>query len=177
MTNKNIKITCYLSILLFILFQFFHLKMMTAVSYAVSSAAILDVLYDRWLWRYNPLENTPRIFGKYKAVFYSSFNNRIGNPSKITIRQTLSHIFVYEECEDGYSESVTASLVKLTQNGQWHLYYTYLTHPTDVKLKQNDDPHHGTAILCVKDDGKIEGTYFTNRLVPTSGDLKLKRIK
>ena len=178
MTTKNIKITCRFAIIVFLFLQLpiLKLNLSTAIGYAVSAAAILDILYDRFLWRYNPLENTPRIFGQYNAVFYSSFNNRVGNPSTITIRQTLSHISIYEECVDGYSESITASLVKLTQNGQWHLYYTYLTHPTDVKLKQNDEAHHGTAILCIKENGLIEGPYFTNRANPTSGDLVLTKI-
>lgn len=178
MTSKNIKVTCRLGIIVFLFLQLpiFQLNLSVAISYAVSAATILDVLYDRFLWRYNPLEKTPRIYGKYNAVFYSSFNNRIGNPSTIKIRQTLSHIFIYEECVDGYSESTTASLIQLTTNGQWHLCYTYRTYPTDVKLKQNDDAHYGTAILCIKEKGLIEGPYFTNRATPTSGDLVLNKI-
>lgn len=179
MTQKNIKIVCRLAIIVFLILQlpFFNLTLSTSISYAVSAAAILDVLYDHFLWRINPLDKTPRIYGNYSATFYSTFDGGTEHPSTIKIRQTMSHIYVYEECYDGYSESVTASLIKLANEGQWHLYYTYLTHPTNVRQKQNDDPHHGTAILCVKEGGKIEGTYFTNRLIPTSGDLKLKRIK
>lgn len=176
MSKDNIKLTCKIAITLFLIFQVLNFDFSAAVSYAVSIAAVLDIAYDRYLWRFNPLEKTPKVFGTYKTVFYSSFNGGTVHPSTIVIKQSLSHIFIYEECGDGYSESITASVVQNSPNGQWHLYYTYVTHPNHSQLRKNDDPHHGTAILCIKDRNHIEGTYFTNRITPTGGDLTLERI-
>lgn len=175
MTQKNIKVAGYISIALFLFFQLFGIELSDALGYAVSLAALFDIAYDRYLWRYNPFESTPRLYGCYDAIFYSTFNGGTVHPSKIQIKQTLSTISVYEECSDGYSESVVASLVKQTREGMWHLYYTYRTHP-NVDRNRQDDSHEGTALLCIRECGRIEGTYFTNRLDPTGGNLKLRKI-
>ena len=176
MTKKNIKIICYLAIAIFlVLFLMFNLKLLTAVSYAVSIAALFDVAYDRILWRINPLENTPHIFGTYHEQSVSTYKNGYPYTAKAIIHQTLSNVTIYEEIENsGYAESITSALIPpSTPDGKWKLYYTYLTHPA---VGGNDDMHEGTVILQIKDKNTLEGTYFTNRTDPTKGNQKLTKV-
>lgn len=175
MTHKTIKSICTISVLLFLLLRFCGLNSSSSLSYSVTAAASISILYDLFLWRINPFEQTPRIYGTYDAIFHSNFNGGTTHRSKVKIKQSLSHIYIFEECEDGYSESVIADLVKNVTNGQWHLCYTYSTHPTFSKQTKNDDPHLGTVMLRVKDKSHLVGTYFTNRKDPTGGDFELSR--
>lgn len=176
MTRKSVKIFSGIAILAFAVLIFFDLEWVDAISYAVTFAALLEYFYDRWLWRINPFENTPRIFGEYDVTFHSSFNGGTKHKSTILIKQTLSSISVIEKCEDGYSESISAALFKKTANGPWHLSYTYATTPKYFKRVKNDDPHYGTVVLCLDNLNYIEGSYFTDRVNPTGGEITLKKI-
>lgn len=177
MTNKNIKITCYVAIAVFLLLRIplFNLRITSSISYAVTIAALFDFAYDRFLWRFNPLDKTPRIFGTYKEECISTYKGGYRYHAKAIIHQTLSHITVYEEIEgSGYAESITASLVEPSSpDGKWKLYYTYLTHP---HVGKQDDMHEGTVVLQIKNADVLEGTYFTNRTSPTKGNQKLTKI-
>lgn len=175
MTKKNIKLTCYCAIGLFLGLRLFF-ETINAISYSVVLAALIDVAYDKYLWRFNPLEKTPRIYGTYDDVSYSTFNGGYEYKAVAKIKQTLSSITVHEEIEgSGYTESITAALVPPAADGVWKLYYTYRTYPEAGK---KDDMHEGTVILYVKNKTELAGTYFTNRTDPTQGNMRLyKRSK
>lgn len=172
MNTKN-KFNCIIAVATFAATTFLGAGFWDAVSYAISIAAIADWTYDRFLWRFNFLEKTPRLYGIYEATVDSNYNGGTSYTSKITIKQTLSSISIVEIMESGCCESVTASVARTTPDGPWFLYYTYLTHP---KLSTNDDMHYGTTILHIREDGLLVGGYFTNRNQQTAGNLILKRI-
>ena len=175
MTKKNIKTVCYVSLFAFVIFQFFDLEFLDAIGYSVSLAAAFDVVYDRWLWRFNPLEDTPRIFGVYDALFISNYNGRTDHPSVITIKQTLTEISISERAHDGRSIAVVAKLVKSPVKGDpWNLHYIYETKPDP---NDHNDAHQGTVLLCIRDRGNMEGSYYTNRIQPTKGKLILRLRK
>ena len=175
MTKKNLKTVCYVSLFAFIVFQLFDIQLLDAIGYSVSIAAAFDVAYDRWLWRYNPLEDTPRIFGVYDALFVSNYLGQTLHPSVVTIQQTLTEISIFEKAHDGRSIAVTAKLVKPHIKGDpWSLYYIYETKPDP---NDHNDAHQGTVLLCISHRGQIDGTYYTNRLQPTKGKLILQLRK
>lgn len=175
MSKKDIKIICYLSIFIFLGFRILHFESSEAISFAVSIATVTTVAYDRFLWRFNPLEKTPRIFGSYEETCFSNYQGGYEYKAKAIIKQTLSSITVFEEVDgSGYAESITASLVKSSSDGIWKLYYTYRTYPPTF---QNDDMHEGTVILRVCNKKTLSGVYFTNRLTPTQGNVEFNKIK
>jgi hypothetical protein len=174
MTQKNIKIFGVISIICFLALIFLNVEILDAISYAVTIAALMDWSYDRFLWRFNPLEKTPKIYGVYAAAGESNYNGHTTYNSTIIIKQNLSSISIVEIMENSCCESVTASVAKTTPNGPWFLYYTYITHP---KLTTNDDMHYGTTILYIREDGVLDGSYFTNRNKQTAGNISLRRIK
>ena len=175
MTHKNIKIFGVISIIVFLALIFLNVETLDAISYAVTVAAVADWAYDRFLWRFNPLEKTPKIYGVYAATSVSNYNGNTTYHSMITIKQTLSAISIVELTEEGCCESITASIAKTSPNGPWFLYYTYLTHPK-VSTK-DDDMHYGTTILHIREDGVLDGGYYTNRNQQTAGNAFLRRIK
>lgn len=72
---------------------------------------------------FQPLEKTPRLFGVYDEVNYSSYNGGYEYTATATIRQTLSSITIIEEADrSGHAESIAASLVKNSPDGARMLY-------------------------------------------------------
>lgn len=174
MSKKNIEIISYMSIAIFLVLKFIGIEILNAVGYAVSIASIFDIAYDRYLWRFNPFGKTPKLYGEYDEDSFSSYNGGHKYKARAIIKQTLSSITVFEEVEgSGYAESITASLVKNSDNGVWKLYYTYRTYPD---MSKNDDMHEGTVILRVENENTLKGVYFTNRLNPTHGNMHLTKI-
>ena len=173
MTPHIIKLAGTLAITIFLLLSSFC-ELLDAISYATSLSMLFCLTYDRWLWRYNPFEKTPRISGVYDADCCSTYNGGYHYRSQITIRQTLSSITVCEELmhKPGYCESIAASLIRPIGDGKWKLCYIYSTRQ---KAISKDAMHEGTTILEIMDKNRMSGTYFTNRLEQTAGDMELTR--
>lgn len=174
MTQKIIKLAGIVAIILFLMLSFFC-ELLHAISYAASLSALFCLVYDRWLWKYNPFEKTPRIAGVYDADCCSTYNDGYRYRSQITIRQTLSSITICEELmnKQGYCESITATLIEPIGDGKWRLHYTYVTYP---KAMSRDSMHEGAAFLEIMDKNRISGRYFTNRVEQTAGDMDLTKI-
>lgn len=152
-----------------------------SIESSVSISVILYGLYAAFLWRYNLFEKTPYIGGTYDGHHWSSYANNPEYHSTITIKQTLFGLSLFEAGSSGWNSSVSASFMPTSGNG-WTLVYTYLTHPSNNAQRSGtdmDDPHYGTMILFYHPDkpNHLEGTYFTNRLVPTCGHSELDRQK
>ena len=171
--KTNIKIFSCIAIIIFMILCLADVKLFDSISYAISLSALIYFLYDKILWKYNPFDKTPKIYGRYDVKNKSNFQGGIEFESQIEIKQTRSSINVVETLRDGVCESVTASLSRSTTNGKWFLYYTYLTHPKNA----GDDMHYGTSILCVHSRDQIEGSYFTNRTQQTKGSQVMTRKK
>ncbi len=170
--DKIIKSICGVSIVLFVIL-FTIVDFGDAISYSISISVCLYFLYDKWLWRINPFNSIPKIYGCYKNSVNSTYSGGINYESNIYIKQTLSKITVTEKMNDGVCISVVSSLYKYNEeDNQWFLHYTYLTHPKNPK----DDMHFGTSILYIKDDKTLEGFYFTNRIEQTKGNQTFVKI-
>ncbi len=167
-----IKRICGVAVFLFLIFMLCF-DFVDAFSFSITSAVFLYFLYDRFLWRINPLNKTPKLYGKYITNIESTYNDGIEYESLVTIKQTLSKITITEKMRDGVCVSIVASLYKYTDDGQWFLCYTYLTHPKNA----DDDMHYGTSVLCIIDEDTLEGFYYTNRVKQTKGKQVFKRIK
>ena len=164
MKKEVIKNFCGIAVVLFIIFITIF-DVLDAISYSISIATFLYFLYERILWRFDPFNKTPKIYGNYKTKIESTYGNGIQYESDVTIKQTLSKITITEKMRDGVCVSIVSSLYKYNDDGQWFLCYTYLTHPKN----NDDDMHYGTSVLHVKDKDTLEGFYYTNRIKQTKG--------
>lgn len=170
MKKEVIKNICGIAVVFFILFITMF-DVLDAISYSISIAALFYFLYERLLWRIDPFNKTPKIYGNYKTKIESTYGEGICYESEVIIKQTLSKITITEKMRDGVCVSIVSSLYQYTDNGQWFLCFTYLTHPKNM----NDDMHYGTSVLYVKDKDTLEGFYYTNRIKQTKGKMVFTR--
>lgn len=173
MNTRSLKLFSYFAIITYAAVVSITKEWINSISIAVTIAAFLQGLYITVLWRYNPLEKTPKLHKKYTTTQITSHNCGDEFNTIITFRQTLFDIYVIEEWGDNLCHSITSAL-KQDESGEWSLYYTYRAHPA-VRLPSEsaDEIHYGTVILHIKSSDEIFGQYFTNRHEMTRGSIHL----
>ena len=147
----------------------------TLVGYAgeaIAFSSIVAALYERIIWRYDPLLKWPVLYKEYKGIIKS---NRDGIAREISVRvkQSLFSVHVFLKTEESNSKAITADIVD--RDGEYVLCYSYLNHPK-AEVRDRSAIHYGTTILRVEEKAKqLEGEYFTDR--NTIGDICLQGIE
>lgn len=136
------------------------------VGEAISVTAIIATLYERWIWRYIPIENTPKLFKEYEGVFISDYDN-VERSAQLKIKQTLLTVQVTLITGESRSKSISSSIDIILNEKQ--LTYCYLNTP-QAMVRHRSEIHYGTAMLCIENPNEIHGQYFTDR--KTTGDMK-----
>lgn len=139
-----------------------------AAGESISIAALIMALYDKWLWSINPLDSTPRLKGSYTGKLIYD-RDKIKN-IRVDITQTSLKVAVKITTNEITSNTITSDLIK--ENGEYVLYYTYLTNPSSQFSEQNPI-QHGTCRLVQTDANTLQGQYWTSRR--TIGDIELTR--
>ena len=137
---------------------------------SIAVAAIIMAGYEKIFWKINPLEKTPVLKKKYWGKIFSTYE-QIEKNATLMIKQTLLSISISVITEESKSESICASIEKI--NGEWKLSYTYLNTPK-ASVRNRSAIHYGTALLCVDNNKKLEGQYYTDR--NTTGDMKFENF-
>lgn len=129
--------------------------------------------YYKYLWRYNPFEKIPKVFGKYDVTFVSNYDNKIRKMA-ISIDQNLFTTKIKIKTKESKSISLVANIEKI--NNEWKLIYTYENLP-NILERNHSDIHYGTCVLSIENNKITDGYYYTSR--NTSGDIKfsLNKIK
>ena len=139
---------------------------------AITISLILAGIYSSWLWKYNPFEKTPKIYGKYKMTFISTYDNS-KRTMNVTIKQDLISNRIYMNTKESRSESLTSSIV--TKKDVCELVYTYQNIPNATERKHSE-VHFGTCKFCIINNKIENGSYYTDR--NTTGEIKnIKKIK
>ena len=149
--------------------QFNAYDLFGCMSDSISLTSIIVFLYEKFLWRWNPLESVPKLFSHYNGTIISSFDNQCRNAT-LDIKQTLLSVHVTLETDESRSNSVNASIVDLY--GDKCILYTYLNTPNAL-VRDRSAIHYGTASLCVKNN-TLTGDYFTDR--KTTGVINFKFV-
>jgi len=143
-----------------------------AAGEVISITAVIMGLYNRFLWRYNPLEKTPKLMGEYKGVIEYSYNGTVAKKdTSVKIRQSLLSIKIQITTNEIISNTIVANIVE--ENEKYILYYTYITNPK-CKYSKENPIQYGTCRLVLSDEDCLSGNYWTSR--QTTGDLELKRV-
>lgn len=175
--SKFLKKCLYIGIGIFVFRCFFGsieslYDFIGATGEVVSFTMISMAIYCRWIWRYNPLEKMPRIMGEYEGMIEYILD---GTPHKkeahVVIKQSLLSIKLQITTNEITSNSIVSELIE--ENGQFVLYYTYITNPKSKYSKENPI-QYGTCKLLAGEDKKLVGTYWTSR--QTIGDIELTKI-
>lgn len=137
---------------------------------AIGLASVFVILYERYLWRINPFEKTPKLAKQYTGTLTSHYDN-IERPATIEILQTLLSIKVFVTTNESKSSSLSASIDDFL--GEMQLTYCYLNTPKTA-YRHRSEVHYGTAIICIKDPQNLFGQYYTDR--KTMGDMTFTAI-
>ena len=132
---------------------------------AISTTTILAGIYERFLWRYNPFENTPKLAKKYIGIIKSSYDN-LEYSASLEIKQTLLTVRVTLITDESRSVSLSSSIDKIL--GDTQLTYCYLNTPK-TEFRHRSEIHYGTAMLLLNTPSRIDGQYYTDR--QTRGDM------
>lgn len=132
---------------------------------AISMAVIFTGLYERILWRVNPLESTPKLKNRYTGIIKSGYDN-IERQASLEIKQSLCSVHVTLTTAESKSNSLTASVDEIM--GEMLLTYCYLNTPKS-EFRDRSEIHYGTATLSIANPKYLEGQYYTDR--KTCGDM------
>ncbi|MFZ3578317.1 hypothetical protein [Virgibacillus sp. DJP39] len=172
--KRHLKIAFYACIALFT-FCIFILKPNSLRDYssyaglAVFLTTIISVLYEKWVWRFNPIEKTPKLFKHYNGTIEYSYNGSVEHKNlKIYVRQSLFNLDIKLVTEEIISTTITSKIVK--ENGNYVLYYTYITNPKS-KFSDTNPIQYGTSRFLLDETEVLQGVYWTSR--KTKGDIYL----
>ena len=178
--NKLMTVTIWIAIILFCLRCFISrddiknafsiYDLFGYAGEAISLATLVSIIYERWLWKLNPLESTPVLYKKYTGSLISSYDN-IERNAELEIKQTLLTIQIILITGESKSKSITSTIDNIL--GETILTYCYLNTP-NANVRDRSEIHYGTAMLCVDNPRKLTGQYFTDR--KTIGDIKFNSI-
>jgi hypothetical protein len=136
---------------------------------AIGIAIILMGLYERLLWKYNPLEKIPKIKGEYSGYIEYCYNGNLDRKKAvIKISQSLLSTNVKIMTNEIVSNTIVSNMVY--ENGEYILYYIYITNPKSKYSKENP-MQYGTCRLLMKSKTELQGIYWTTR--QTIGDIYL----
>ena len=132
---------------------------------AISAAVILSGLYEKFLWRLNPFESTPKLKKRYVGKLKSGYDH-IERDASLEIKQTLLSVHVTLATNESKSKSLSASIDDIL--GEMQLTYCYLNTPKS-EYRDRSEIHYGTATLTIANPQILEGQYYTDR--KTNGDM------
>lgn len=135
---------------------------------AISIAVIFTSFYEKFLWKLNPFEKTPRLSKHYVGILKSSYDN-IERKAVLEIRQTLTSVHINLTSDESKSNSLAASIDEIL--GEMQLTYCYLNIPKS-EFRHRSEIHYGTAMLSISTPASLEGQYYTDR--NTTGDMSFK---
>lgn len=134
-------------------------------SEAVGIAVVFAILYEKFIWRFNPFETTPKLSSKYSGILKSNYDN-IERSAVLIIKQTLLSVHVTMVTDESKSRSLSASIDEIM--GEMQLTYCYLNTPKS-EYRDRSEIHYGTATLSISNPKEVDGQYYTDR--KTIGDM------
>ena len=134
-------------------------------SEAIGITVVFATLYEKFFWRFNPLETTPKLASRYSGTLKSNYDN-IERGAELRIKQTLLSVHVTMITDESKSRSLSASIDEIL--GEMQLTYCYLNTPKS-EYRDRSEIHYGTTALSISNPKEIDGQYYTDR--KTMGDL------
>lgn len=134
-------------------------------SEAIGIAVVLAILYEKFIWRFNPFETTPKLSTRYRGILKSNYDN-VERDAVLRIKQTLLSVHVTMLTDESKSRSLSASIDEIL--GEMQLTYCYLNTPKS-EYRGRSEIHYGTAMLSISNPKEVDGQYYTDR--KTIGDM------
>lgn len=153
-----------------------------ALAYLPAAAALLVVIFDKWLWRWPPvkwLKLKPRIDGLWETTIRPDPASHIpegGNWGPIEaytiIEQSFWSLSVHQYTVESESHSRAMTLLARENSGQRTLNFTYDNVPMRKHIERSPRNVGACELKLARGAPRtIMGHYFTDRF--TAGDLEL----
>lgn len=144
---------------------------------AIGITALLMIAFDRWLWKWKPLNlvsgGMPILANEYHGTINYDWNGSQGiRETNLYISQTFLRVSVKLGTAESTSNSITGTIA--TVNDEKQLIYTYLNTPR-AEIQNRSVIHFGTAMLKVDNPAILTGNYYTSRL--SRGSMELKAVQ
>lgn len=136
-------------------------------------------VFDRWLWRLPALAlmrivRTPLLDGRWRGEIVSSYDDRQAKqPVNVLIIQSWTKIGITLETEQSRSSSTIGGITDGADGPL--LTYDYVNEPRGSAI-HTMHMHRGVAHLRLRDQGTLEGDYFSGRGRETQGAIRLERV-
>lgn len=138
-------------------------------SKAITVTTIVGLLYDKWIWKWDPFVKTPKLFRRYTGIMHSDYNGSMDIPDVILdVNQSYFHVSVKMKTRESWSRSIASSIDD--DYDSYRLTYTYINEPK-ADYADRSTMHYGTATFTIDDPAHITGNYYTNRKTIGSMDL------
>lgn len=172
--SKSLWVALFLFVIRYLLCSFNSIyDFIGAAGEVISITTILMGIYCSFLWKYNPLEKTPKLMGTYRGVIEYCFNGVVDKKETIVIiKQTLLSIKISIKTNEIISNTIIGNFVE--ENDENVLYYTYITNPKSKYSKENPI-QYSTCRLLINHVNHLSGTYWTSR--QTIGDIELEKME
>ncbi len=170
--SKLLKFSVTVSLILMLALMYIQkpsspIEYLELIGSSAGYVAIPTLIYEKFLWRLNPLDNTPKLKKSYKGyVKYCRDNKWQEKEIRANINQSFTSVVVKIKTDEIISKSLTSDIIY--ENGGYVLYYTYTTNPKSEYSRDNPIQIGSTKML-IEDDKLSHGTYWTNR--QTIGDI------
>lgn len=148
----------------------------------ISLIIIVLTIYNKYLWKFpvfKLLVKVPNMAGRYKGKVKYNFQGKDDEKDCIIeVNQTASRIKIYSYFNNKLNEKTDSkSLVEdisLEENGFFDIFLYYLNNGN--KINSVLDCHEGANKLryipkTKTTKAKLTGHYFTNRQIPTKGEI------
>lgn len=142
------------------------------ISTTTTITIMIAGVYSKWLWKFNPFDKTPKVYGKYKMTFLSTYD-KLKRTMDVIIKQDLFSNRIYIKTKESKSESKTSSII--TKKDSHELVYTYQNIPNKSE-REHSEIHFGTCIFNIENNRIVSGRYYTDR--QTTGDIiNIRKVK
>ncbi len=171
---KSLKVTSFFSLFVFVVFCLFrtpvgYRDLISYAGYSVAISSALFVVYEKWLWKYIPLNRPPILMKEYKGKILFKFNGRSGEKSvAILTNQSWLTVAVKAKTDINSSSTIVSTIVK--EHGENVLYYTYMTNPSAATQKNNPIQYGTCRMVLEGDNQRLKGKYWTSS--NTTGDIE-----
>ncbi|WP_025729712.1 hypothetical protein [Heyndrickxia ginsengihumi] len=173
--KKHLKYAIYLAITIFVICSLVSPpdSIRDFSGYAgisVTITIIASIVYEKWIWKLNPLEKTPKLHKRYNGILEYNFKGNYGKKNiEVYVRQSLFRLNIQLVSDEIVSSTITSKIVE--ENDNYVLYYTYITNPKS-KFSDENPIQYGTCRFIIDDPKKLNGIYWTSR--KTKGDIYLE---
>lgn len=145
----------------------------SGVTSSVSIGWIIYLCYVKILWKFDPTQDKPKIYGNYEFNISYKNNEGVYNSKELSVKikqKSINETILIGESDSTLFTSYKANIIEISN--RWFLIYTYISE-SKKNSRDSNSIHYGTAKIEILNNVLSNGEYWTSR--ETSGEILCKR--